>query len=117
MLIAVKLCQVYLFAVAMGLFPDGKARGYLLVDELIKLLELDVFLLQPYGLHAAADVNSHKIGDDLFGDGHGGTDGTACACVNIGHDADLCSLAHGLAAKCDDLSNCVLFDVIGKDLG
>ena len=59
------------------------------INELVKLLQLDMLFFQPYSLHAAADINSHQIRDYLIRYGHGSTDSTACSCVNVRHYAYL----------------------------
>ena len=76
-LIAEKSGEIGLFVITVGLFTNGKARRYLLVNEFIKLLQFNVFFLQFYGLHSAAYINAYEIRDYLVRYGHGSTYGTA----------------------------------------
>ncbi len=100
---AVKLGQVYLIIEAVGLLAYFKARGYLTVDKLIKLLHLYVLFLQLDDLHTAADVNTYQIGHRLIGDGHGSTDSAACTCMYVRHYTHCLSFCHGLVHQLDYL--------------
>ena len=115
--IAVQPGQIDLCGIAMGRIPHGKAGGDGGADELVELLGLEMRLPQDGGLHAAADVHAHEIGDELVGDGHGGADGAALACMDIGHDADRSALCEGLAAQLKDLCGAGLVRFFGKNAG
>ena len=113
---AVKLREVYPLTVAVSLVAYLESRGYLLIDELVELLQLNMCFLQLYGLHTAADVHSDEIGDYLIGDVHCRTDSAACSCVDIGHYTYLRALAHWLVAELGYLRNGSLVYDLGKYL-
>ena len=60
------------------------------------------------------DVHAHHSGDDLIGNGHGGTNGTAHACMDIGHNADFAISKGRLITDCLDLSGSCFFQFAGK---
>ena len=57
--------------------------------RLIHLLKINVNVAKVHGVHSATDIHTDHRGNDLVGDGHGRTDGTTLARVNVGHDSDL----------------------------
>ncbi|MPN14183.1 hypothetical protein SDC9_161509 [bioreactor metagenome] len=82
----------------MLLIPYVKAAGNFLINKLIKFLQLYAAVFKLYDLHAAADVNAHKIWHDFVLNGHCGSYRAAGAAVDIGHNADNAAFYKLLAA-------------------
>src|SRR5690606_15534668 len=85
---AVKLTQVDVGRISMGLFADIKTGGNVIINHPVQLFEVNGLFPQLDGFHAAANVHPHQVRHHLIGDGHGGADGAADAGVNVGHDPD-----------------------------
>ena len=108
--------DVRLFRQLVGSASYGKARGDSPPDKLVELHKLHVLFPDKHSLHAAADVNAHKVGDNFVGDGHGGADNAANACMDIGHHSYFLADSEFLAAKLDYLGDRGAVDIIGKNL-
>ena len=81
----------------------------LLANQCIQLLKIALSLTKLHSLHAAANIDPNHARYDLVLDRHGGSDGTAFASVDIGHDPDLTSGKLCLIAHCLDLRlSCLL---------
>ena len=81
----VQLAQVNLVGISVGFLPYGKAGGNLLIDQLIQLLQFQSFLADTGGFHTASNIHAYQVRHYLVRNGHGGTDGTAFAGVNVRH--------------------------------
>ncbi len=61
--------------------PGGDAVG-----GGIKRFHINAVFPERHGIHTAADIDAHAVGDSLIPDGHRRSDGATLACVHIGHD-------------------------------
>ena len=83
----------------------------------VQLLHVDLLPGETDGIHPAADVHAHHVGDGLVADGHGGADGAALAGVYVGHDADAAALGERIVAHAADLLDGLVFDDTGEANG
>ena len=58
----------------------------------------------------AANIDTDHIGDSLVPDGHGRTDGTAFACVNVRHDSNRATLSEVIVAHATNLVDGLLLN-------
>ena len=83
------------------------------MNEAVQLRQIQPFVFQFHGFHAATNVHTHQVGHDLVCNGHGRADGTACAGVHIGHDTDSAALGEWLLHQFLNLSRRSGFDGVG----
>lgn len=79
----------------------------------IQLCQINVDPAQIYGVHSAADIHAHDIGNNLIPYCHGSSNGAAPPCVNVGHDSYLASLGKRIVAHFANLFDCLVFDDLG----
>ena len=87
------------------LHPGGDEVG-----GLVQTLRIDLALSQLHRVHPAADIHADHVGDGLVDDRHGGADGAALACVDVGHDADPAARGEFIIAHPADLLNGLVLD-------
>ena len=86
---ATQLRQIEFRIQRMDLVSHLSSVGDLLPNQRVQTLEIDLTLGQFHRFHAAADINADHAWNDFVPNGHGGTNRTALASVDIRHNADL----------------------------
>ena len=114
---AAKRAQIDLLLVGVGMLPNLHSRRDIGADETVQGLQIQGFIVQDGGLHAAADVHAYHVGYHLVVEGHGGADGAALARVGVGHHPDAAAGQKVLVAHRGDLCPCGLVDGVDKHLG
>ena len=90
--------QIHLLGIDMRRFPDGKAGGYLAVNELVQPVQLNFPLGKSYCLHATANIHPYQIGNNLVPYCHGSSDGASCASMHIRHNPNTAPTGRRLVA-------------------
>ena len=86
---ATQLRQIEFRIQRMDLVSHLSTVGNLLPNQRVQTLEINLTLGQFHRFHAAADINADHAWNDFAPNGHGGTNRTALASVDIRHNADL----------------------------
>ena len=116
-LYAQQLLQIDIFCKAVGFVLNRKAGRDHFPDQLVQLLQFQMFFFHSNRFHAAADIHAHQIGADLILNGHGGSHGAAGAGMDIRHHADAAALGIRLIQQVDDLRYRLPVHHIGVDEG
>ena len=88
----------------MGLLANLSSAGNVLVYDLVQACKVDLLFSDADSFHTTADIHAHHTGDDLIRNGHSSANGTAHACVDIGHNANFTIRNGTLITNCLDLS-------------
>ena len=107
---AAQPCQVKALLPAL---PHAHAGGDA-VGRLVHALHVDIAPAERDRVHAAADIHTDDVGDDLVPDRHGRADGAALPGVDVGHDADPAPGGDLIIAHSADLLDGLVLDDAGK---
>ena len=80
------------------------------VSDLVQLGQVKLHMAQLHGVHAAADVHAHQVGDRLVRDGHGGADGAALTRMDVRHDPNAAPGGEFAVAQLPDLLHSIVSD-------
>ena len=96
-----------------GLEPThDQSYRYFMDTNLFTHIDLDP--AEVNGVHSAANIHAHDIGDGLVDDRHGRADGAALSGMDIRHDADTAARREFIIAHPADLLDGFILDNPGK---